>query len=196
MSQVQPFVLAGGRSSRFGSDKALTEIRQQRQIDRICDTLEAQWGRKPILLCSRLTAGLHPDREALIDAIENAGPLAGVSRALGHLAADNSRPAWALIVPCDQWIWPAELTALFLSGISCSAQAIALDADNELQPLPSLWHRSVSQTLAAAAGRAGERSLRGQLRQLHTLRLPLPDRGWIAGFNTRYELEQLTREDI
>lgn len=191
LSCIQPFVLAGGRSRRFGSDKALAQVQSQRQIDRICDSLARQWKREPILLCSRLTADYHPDREALLDAIEDAGPLAGVTRALEHLAADPSRPAWALIVPCDQWDWPIALTEIFLAELGRNAEAIALEIDGELQPLPSLWHRSAVTKLVVPADGAGDRSLRRRLSGLQTLRLPLPDRSWIAGFNTREELNRL-----
>lgn len=71
-------ILAGGKSRRFGSDKALAMWGAQRLFDHVVDRLGAQTD--GLVVCGRDWPGLL----ALPDRPDGKGPLAGLSAALHH----------------------------------------------------------------------------------------------------------------
>lgn len=95
-------VLAGGRSSRFGSDKAAALIDGRPMLDWVIDALAPQVDE--ILVCGREMAdrGWVSDHPA-----PDLGPLGGLNAAL-RFAAANGFDA-VLSVPCDTPRLPADL---------------------------------------------------------------------------------------
>src|ERR1700761_6137627 len=96
-------ILAGGRSSRFGSDKALTVIDGRSMLDRIIDALAPQVD--GIVVCGRPSSERYDgiaDRPAA-----DLGPLGGINAAL-HYAMTHGFGA-VLTVPCDTPLLPADL---------------------------------------------------------------------------------------
>ena len=111
-SSAVGFVLAGGRSTRMGTDKALIEFRGRPLITHALGILKAAGlsasiaGAQPAL---STYAPLVPDRDP------DHGPLGGVCAALA------STPAlWAVFVPVDLPLLPASLIAFSLSLADCA----------------------------------------------------------------------------
>ena len=91
--EVYGLVLAGGRSTRMGRDKATLEYRGRPQVDVARDLLAG--------VCARLWVSCRPDQQGLTGALlhdryDNIGPLAGI------LTAMDAHPdaAW-LVLACD-----------------------------------------------------------------------------------------------
>jgi molybdenum cofactor guanylyltransferase len=98
-------VLAGGRSRRFGSDKALALLEGRRLIDHAIDALAAQ--------CATVAVLGRPWQRGLALADRPAcgiGPLAGLAAALHHAAGHGF--ASVLCVACDTVGLPADLAVL------------------------------------------------------------------------------------
>jgi molybdopterin-guanine dinucleotide biosynthesis protein A len=97
-------VLAGGRSSRFGSDKAAALIDGKPMLDRVIEALAPQVD--GILVCGRESPDHRcvPDRPA-----PDLGPLGGLNAALHHAAANGFGAV--ISVPCDTPRLPADLRA-------------------------------------------------------------------------------------
>jgi molybdopterin-guanine dinucleotide biosynthesis protein A len=95
-------VLAGGRSSRFGSDKAAALIDGKPMLDWVVDALAPQVD--DVIICGREFAGrlCVPDHPA-----PDLGPLGGLSAALRHAAANGFDAV--LSTPCDTPRIPADL---------------------------------------------------------------------------------------
>ncbi len=93
---VTAVILAGGASSRMGSDKALLEWRGKPFAAHIIESLQAQL--EHIAINTNATAGFsHFGLPLIADAtVERYGPLAGILAALNYSAT-----GWTLIVPCD-----------------------------------------------------------------------------------------------
>jgi len=95
-------VLAGGRSSRFGSDKAAALIDGRPMIDCVIDALAPQVD--DILVCGREL----PDRSCVRDRpTPDLGPLGGLNAALRYAAANGFGAV--LSVPCDTPRLPPDL---------------------------------------------------------------------------------------
>lgn len=134
-------VLAGGRASRFGSDKALAMLAGKPLIAHAIDALGAH--AETVLVCGRETPG-HPsieDRPA-----GGHGPLAGLNAALRHaqrrgfdavlcapLDVHPLAPALALLAGAEcavlrsQWcvgVWPAALGPALDRHLASGARSV------------------------------------------------------------------------
>ncbi len=97
-------VLAGGRSSRMGRDKALVEVAGRPMIQWVSDALQEVSGRA--LVVGR---DLAPSVDAIPDpGTRHRGPLAGLAAATAHAPG-----ATLIVVAVDQpWVRPATLRAM------------------------------------------------------------------------------------
>ena len=89
-------VLAGGRSSRFGSDKALALLNGRTLLDHAIAAISPHIGQ--VVVCGR--AGGLADRPQ-----RDMGPLGGLNAALHH-AVDHGF-AGVLTTGCDMPVYPA-----------------------------------------------------------------------------------------
>ena len=135
-------VLAGGQSTRFGSDKALAEVAGHTLLAQAVDAL-AGWC-DHVVVAGRETAPAPtlPDWPG-----PGMGPLSGIAAALRH-AADAG---YELVLTCgvDSLGLPENLPALL-------APAPAYLAD---QPVIGLWPASAASTLSAILAGDGRHSM-------------------------------------
>jgi len=101
-SAVLGAVIAGGKSTRFGSDKALAKLRGRTLIDQVADTLAAQTAE--VIVVGREHDGLTgiPDTPA-----PGLGPLGGIAAALVEAQARGYSAV--LTAPCDAYDLPDDL---------------------------------------------------------------------------------------
>ena len=136
-------VLAGGQSSRFGSDKALAELGGQTLIARAVESLSG-WCEHVVVVGRELApAPTLPDWPR-----PHMGPLAGIAAAL-HLARDEGYDA-VLTCGVDSAELPDDLPALL-------APAPAYLAD---QPVIGLWPASALAAIEAILTSEGRHSMR------------------------------------
>ena len=136
-------VLAGGQSSRFGSDKALAELHGHTLIARAVDSLTG-WCEYVVVVGRELApAPTLPDWPR-----PHMGPLAGIAAAL-HLARDEGYEA-VLTCGVDSAVLPDNLLALL-------APAPAYLAD---QPVIGLWPASALAIIEAILTSEGRHSMR------------------------------------
>jgi len=135
-------VLAGGRSSRFGSDKALAELDGHTLLARAVDTLSG-WC-EHVIVAGRETAPAPtlPDWPG-----PDMGPLGGIAAALHH-ARDEGYDA-VLTCGVDSLGLPETLPGLL-------APAPAFLAD---QPVVGLWPASAVEAIEAILTGEGRRSM-------------------------------------
>jgi molybdenum cofactor guanylyltransferase len=172
------FVLAGGRSSRMGRDKALLPLDGETMIDRVAGLVGAVAGSVMVIG----PPGRYPGYRTTTDKIENCGPLGGVYTALAVSQAD-----WNLITACDM----PELTAalledLFRAAESSGADAVMPESAAGLDPLCAVYHRRC----AAAAWSAIHRKIFRMHDFVSTLRmqpLPVADARVLKNVNTPEE---------
>ena len=165
-------VLAGGQSTRFGSDKALAELDGHTLLAAAVDALGA-WC-DYVVVAGRETAPAPciPDWPQ-----PNMGPLAGIAAAL-HLARDQGYDA-VLTVGVDSARLPAELPQVLGAAPAFLAA----------QPVIGIWPASASATLDAILSAEGRHSLRQFIaaigaRAVHSPREP-------ANINTPADLATL-----
>jgi len=150
-SEVAAFILAGGASSRMGSDKALMKFAGETLIVRTARLLEPLVSRVTVIGPSGpyLRFGLQtvPDRiPGMRKVAAYQGPLAGIVTALGV----TSSP-WNLILACDLPYLTGEWIELLLSrAVQSYAQAFLPRTPGGLEPLAAVYRREAYTPLAEA----------------------------------------------
>ncbi|MCX6627547.1 MAG: molybdenum cofactor guanylyltransferase [Candidatus Solibacter sp.] len=152
------YVLAGGRSSRMGRDKARLPFRGGDLAGAVAAAVASAAG--------NVTLVGHLDLAAIPDRYPGEGPLGGILTALHHTSTD-----WNLIVACDM----PQVSATFLGELLARAMRSSADVllpcgpDGLPQPLCAVYHRralaaledpfarGVRKVTAALAGLAVER---------------------------------------
>lgn len=188
-------ILAGGRSRRFGSEKALAEIEGRPMIARVAEVLArgcrlvavnappesaaAAWAR---------TAGLPvlPDPADAPD-----GPLAGLVAALGWAVEEGAD--LLATAPCDTPWLPEDVTQRLLDGLSPGAGvAFAANADG-LQPLCAIWRTSRRRDLLGLMAGGRHPPVRAAAAALNGVAVDFPDPEAFANVNRPEDLRRRTQ---
>jgi molybdopterin-guanine dinucleotide biosynthesis protein A len=142
---ISGYVLAGGRSSRMGTDKALLELAGQpliahavTKLRRICADVYILGSNPALAAYALLVPDLHP----------NCGPVGGIEAALAHSTCN-----WNLILAVDLPFLPSAVLyrwAMRTSAPSETNRVAMFAADGRPQPAVCLLHRQVAPSIAAA----------------------------------------------
>jgi molybdopterin-guanine dinucleotide biosynthesis protein A len=127
-------VLAGGRSSRMGRDKALMELDGRSLLDRALDVLDPHV--QELLVIGDPERYGHVGPFVFADDIPGTGPLGGIITAMRYSSNDK-----LLVLACDM---PGVNGALFerlKAGLAPAAAAFVPACDGEVQPLAAAYHR-------------------------------------------------------
>ena len=177
--RVPVYILAGGRSRRFGSDKARAAIEGLPLILHVAESLaDVADG---VTVVAR-EAGAYADLglRTIGDVVRDKGPLGGLLTAID----DRGHDGWVFITACD-WVgiqgsWVCRLLSERREG-----DAVLFESGRD-QPLFGLYHTSARAAVAKQIGL-------GQLKMLHLLdeidivKVPAPD-----GFDRAVNLNQPT----
>jgi molybdopterin-guanine dinucleotide biosynthesis protein A len=190
-NSVVGVVIAGGRSLRFGGEKAV-----------------ALFAGKPLLLwaalrlarsCSRVAVNARPGSEAaalataegltlLHDAPGDAdGPLAGVKA--GLLWAQSLGAGVLAVSPCDAPLLPEDLYVRLVAAAGEGA-AMAETVDGR-QPLCAVWPVSALPVLTAALAGGAHPPTWRMLEEAGAVKVHFDRPEAFANLNTRADLEQL-----
>ena len=147
-------VLAGGRSRRFGSDKAMALLNGRTLLDHAMAALAPHVA--TVVICGR-DGGLA-DRP-----LADLGPLGGLNAALHHAAAQGF--AGVLTTGCDMPVYPAELPAALIGP-----GAAVLEG----QQLLGWWPAGLAPELDAHLAEENDRSIRGWLARVDARVVQIP----------------------
>ncbi|WP_395671680.1 molybdenum cofactor guanylyltransferase [Phenylobacterium sp.] len=150
--RIAGLVLAGGRSSRFGSEKAMTQIGGRPMIALCADALEA---------CEVLAVSARPASGAAAWAAVRGLPVLADANGLAHgpLAGVHAGLQWATAAgaealattPCDTPDLPADLLPRLLEALGPDVPGVvATGPGGRLAPLCALWRVSQGPALTAA----------------------------------------------
>lgn len=159
-------ITAGGRSRRFGSDKALAELDGRALLRRVADGLEACGPRLLIAPPGKYDA-LLPGWQVIADTRPGEGPLAGLEAALRHAPS-----GWVAFAGVDQpMLTPAYWTLLAEHRRDEVQAVLGEDESGRPQPLAALYHTAALPRVTALLD-AGERRLRALETGLNVARVP------------------------
>jgi molybdopterin-guanine dinucleotide biosynthesis protein A len=162
MFDAEGFILAGGASSRMGTDKARLRLGGRTFLERIAGALGAVTSEISVV-------GARPETNApgfpvVSDIYRDCGALGGL-----HAALLACRAPWAAVVSCDLPFVTGELFTRLCELRTQDADAVVpRQTDGRPQPLCALYSPSRCLALVARLLSEGERRPRVLLQQTHT----------------------------
>lgn len=135
-SRLKAVILCGGKSSRFGSDKARALVGGVPQLVRIVGVLRS-CGLEPIAQAD--VAGKYGDLGIMTraDKQPGQGPLGGIATALTELKGCD-----VLVLTCDMpFVGAASLLPLIEAHKNCQKN-IFYGSDTDVQPFPGIFSQS------------------------------------------------------
>ncbi len=158
---VKGFVLAGGLSSRMGSDKAMLSFRGRPMLEIALDTLRS--------VCDEVAiSGNREDLASWATVVTerrvSEGPAAGIEAAL-----ENSDASWVLMLPVDLPRMSAELLRLWMAVVLDREEVRAsyMECAGDWHPALCLVHRECLPVFRAALD-GGDRKLTRIFKGLET----------------------------
>lgn len=135
-------LLAGGESSRFGSDKGLAELRGKPLIAHVLSRLREQTDGQLAINCDPSSPYAAFCDEVIPDQVgQSAGPLAGIHAALVW-AKQNG---WRVVatVPIDTPFIPRD----YLQRLNHTGASSVATSQNRIQPICGLWRSECADAL-------------------------------------------------
>lgn len=148
MNDAEAFILAGGASSRMGTDKSQLLIERQTFTDRIAETLLK-------LTDSVTVVGRQTDNSSLPsvpDVYPKWGALGGLHAALTACTRD-----WAIVVACDLPFVTAELFSFLAEKRLGHDAVVPIQQDSRPQPLAAFYRVEPCRKRATELIEAGRR---------------------------------------
>ena len=178
-------LLAGGKSSRMGSDKALLSLNHQTLLEQQTRLLET---------CADRVLISRNEPEFIQDIYTDSGPLAGLHAVLTHaLETDENSlsEVSALVAPVDMPLLTAELlNHLASEGQRLEASAFYLD-----QPLPIYIHNAAEAlSVLEAMLSSGQRIVSTFLEGLGAKSVPTAADAALANANTPMQWKLISRK--
>lgn len=195
LTPTQPFstilngaVLAGGRSSRFGSNKALFAPDGETLINKAVDLLRPLV-KEVVVSASHANAGAYAflGLDIVEDQHSDCGPLGGLEALL-----DRCSTRWLLILTCDMPCVDSDMLRTMIDHVKQSGgsfenrnlpHAIAWRrSDGSVSPFPLLIEKDALSVLRSRMN-SGRRSMKGLLGALNTYYIIVPSDRLLSNIN-------------
>lgn len=178
-------MLIGGRSTRFGRDKASYPLAGKPMALHVAAAMRTVLPR--VTLVGKARQAIETDLPVIPDAVKGAGPLAGIVAALHHL-----REPWCVISACDMPLASdRQIASLLRAAALCRGEAvIPRTPDGHLQPLFAAYRKTARKPLAEALSR-GTRKVLAALDSVAWSELEFSDLTAFTNVNSRADLHAL-----
>lgn len=179
-------ILAGGMSSRFGSDKAQATLYGQTFMEHAFRLLRTICNR--VVVSGAKVRGLKAKVRCIPDAVPGGGPMSGIASVV-----EAVKDEWLMIVPCDMPLISPDLLQTMLTRSGGVLSQVWQGPDGRLQPFPMLLHRPAALKALSAIGMGAGMSIKSMLRVMAHATIPIPsDQLYkFSNINTPQELEVL-----
>jgi molybdopterin-guanine dinucleotide biosynthesis protein A len=135
---VTPYILIGGRSSRFGSDKAAFEFQGETLAARAARICEEAFPDSKARFVSTVS-GTFLDREMIADIYPDRGAAGAV-----HAALADARTPWIFVLACDlPLVTPEFISKLKEFTDDEHACVVPVQPDGKWQPLCAFYRTDV-----------------------------------------------------
>jgi molybdopterin-guanine dinucleotide biosynthesis protein A len=186
-------LLAGGRSHRFGAEKAVARFGETLMMDAVAERFACF----PLFAVSAKPGSAAAQRAKLMradviydDPALPSGPLTGVLAGLAWAQAHTLE--FLATAPCDAPLLPRDLFERLLDAIGVAPAAYARTASGE-HPLCAIWRVRLKAPLEQALTSGTHPSVRSFLAAQGAQGVPFEDANAFANANTRDELASLER---
>lgn len=167
---IDGLILAGGRSSRMGQDKALIPIQGEPLLHRVGRVASGCCRQVWILSPwpERYRAVVDPEWRLLTEADPDRGPLCGFHQGLEQISRISDPPEWILLLACDLPYLQGEILKEWggrLEHLPPDRLAVVPYRQHRWEPLCG-WYRLACLAPLAAAIQQGQRSFQPWLNSI------------------------------
>lgn len=172
--EVLSLIVAGGRSSRFGRDKASYRWEGETLLDRAVRTVSSVSGETALGLPAEEPGEPDAWRQArrrhrvITDEPAGIGPIGSLNAGLRAAATD-----WLLFLAVDLPLMEAAQLQRLLDAASADVQAVVATREDRIEPTCALYHTTLVPNVEQAI-RSGEFALRSLFEHAPHARVPLP----------------------
>jgi len=183
---ITGIILAGGKSSRMGTDKGFLMLNDKLFIQHSIDALKPLVSE--ILIVSNDKAYDVFNLKRIEDYIENAGPLAGIYSGL-----KTTKTMYNLVLSCDIPLIKTRVLNQLILGVDHTSEVIQIESNGRSMPLIALYKKSCTSIFKPLLDQ-GERKLQVAVNQckIKTITLEDHEAKFTTNVNTKNELKQLT----
>jgi molybdopterin-guanine dinucleotide biosynthesis protein A len=152
-------VLAGGKSLRFGKNKALQQLRGRRFVDLAVESLHP-FCEPVMLVVGEIEPYLAAEAMLVQDVVPHQGPLGGIYTALLYSPAE-----WVLVKATDMPFLVPQLVSLII-GAREGFDAVVPIVNGFYEPLLALYNRSCLPAVKRKLGEPDKHQVIGIYRQI------------------------------
>lgn len=187
-THITGIILAGGKSSRMGSEKGFLELNGKTFMTRIIEALKPLVNE--IIIVSNASEYDVFNLKRVEDKIEAAGPLAGLYTGLFHSETENN-----IVLSCDVPLINTEILKQLIDGITSESDVIQIESQGKTMPLIAMYKKYCMLHFLKLLEQ-GEKRLRVAVAELRTKTIKLsPDlEGYARNINTISELKEIRHE--
>ena len=184
-SNITGIILAGGKSSRMGTDKGFLKLKNTSFIKYSIEALKPLV--QEIIIVSDNTDYDIFDYKRINDAIKNAGPVAGIYSGL-----EASKTEYNLILSCDIPLIKTNILEKLIDNIDSTSEIIQIESNGKTMPLIALYKKSCKSVFLESL-QNNERRLRHVIKNCKTkhIILNVNEHDSTMNVNTREELKTI-----
>lgn len=185
--EVTGVILAGGMSSRFGSNKALSRIEGERLIQRLCNTVGSVTERM-MLITNTPDDFAFLDLDSRKDLVPRCGPIGGI-----YTALKAANTPLCLCVACDMPFIRTEYLEFMVERSSGYDVVVPMNNGRE-EPLCAIYRETCVPAIKRRI-QAGKYKITGFFDEVRVLRIApgeagFHDAGFFFNINTRSDYEE------
>lgn len=183
--EISAYILAGGKSSRFGSDKAQHVVDGDTMLERIYRAIAAA-GFNAIYVIGRSEfPGLDP-KSCIQDKVSDKGPLGGIYTALSHTTSDR-----VFVISCDLPYVSSELIQSFVATGN-KYKHVIVSVEGRVQPLFGIFHKDGARKLEELI----EQNELKVMRFIESLDAAIIDASTLKGYTKKSLTNVNTQQDL
>jgi molybdopterin-guanine dinucleotide biosynthesis protein A len=177
-------ILAGGKSSRMGSNKSLLPVGDCSMIERIVSQVRGHFD-ETIISAANAEEYAFLNLPVAVDAEAGCGPLMGISAALARSTHDLN-----FVTTCDvpDIEMPFVRNMLRIAETADADIVVPRHPDGKIEPLQAVYRKRLEIKIADLL-KAGERRVRSVFDGCKVEYYDLPERSTIVNLNTKEEYE-------
>jgi molybdenum cofactor guanylyltransferase len=183
---ITGIILAGGKSSRIGSDKGFLLLNEKAFIQHIIEAMQPLV--KDIIIVSNNSDYDILNLKRVNDLIENSGPLSGIYSGLHHSNTENN-----LVLSCDVPLINTETLKKLTANIEEHIDVIQLESKGKTMPLIAMYKTHCKNKFFELL-QQGEKRLRFAVKQckVKTITLNTELEKFTVNINTQHHLRDLS----
>ncbi len=187
-TQATAIIMAGGGSSRMGTDKSMLPIKGQSMIEAICEQLRGSFD-QILISANEVDKFAFLGFEVVPDKVPEQGPLMGIASALEASANELN-----FVIACDiPKINLACVNRMLTEAVESQADiVIPTTGEEKYEPLFAIYRKTALESINKALS-SGKRKITEVFTLCRVNHIELDDTDWLVNLNTMADYEEFQK---